>query len=137
MGKKLKPEFPELTPEQAQFKADVEMAEAAVADAENYLADLLTKCKHVLPKLSQPMLDLLRIHDPRSWKWDHATCMICGDGFGYRCPDSPDSVCHYFTDAEGRVELIDGLRIQPPAEHDRKYETTDSCIFCGSPEERK
>jgi hypothetical protein len=137
MKKKFKPEFPALTPEQAQYKADVESAEQAIEDAEKYLANLLTKCKHVLPKLSQPMIDLLRIHDPRSWDWDRATCMICSDGFGFRCPDSPDSVCHYFTDDEGRVKLIDGSRIPAPAEHDREYETTDSCIFCGAPEERK
>lgn len=137
MTRKFKPQFPELTPEQAQFKADVDAAKQKIEDAKSYLGNLLKTCVHVLPKLTPEMVDLLRIHDHRSWSYDSATCMLCSTYFGYRCPDSPDSVCHYYTNEQGRVRLIDGTEIEPPPEHDTEYETPDSCIFCGSPEERK
>lgn len=80
---------------------------------------------------------------------------------GHECPRSPDGICHYESEAEEGehkdgdgevigadrhgwtffyVKLLDGTKFPLPmvydaAQHD--YETEDSCIFCGEPEERK
>ncbi len=65
-----------------------------------------------------------------------AICMGCGEDFGWYCPDSPDHVCHYYS-RKGMVDLLDNSQVHVPESHDSKYETDDSCIFCGHPEERK
>jgi hypothetical protein len=74
---------------------------------------------------------------------DSAWCRVCARTFGWRCPDSPDGVCHYFT-VEGpgdppdlRVELIDGRQVKLPEGVDTSYQTHDRCLYCGLPEERK
>jgi hypothetical protein len=56
---------------------------------------------------------------------------------GWDCPASPDKKCHYYTTKEKKVVLNDGRVVDPPKGHDFEYETDDSCIFCGEPEERK
>jgi hypothetical protein len=40
-----------------------------------------------------------------------AECDICGQSFGWYCPDSPDRYCH--------------------------YKVGENCIYCGDPDERK
>jgi len=87
-------------------------------EAQKYKA-LREKCRH----------EIVQMHDS-------AECSICKKSFGWYCPDSPDSVCHYYSEA-GRVELIDSTHIPVPAEHDANHESDDWCIFCGAPEERK
>lgn len=72
-----------------------------------------------------------------------AKCAHCGGiGFVWYCPDSPDHLCHYhssYADEEQRryVISINGERIWLPEGHDPQYETSDDCIFCHLPEERK
>jgi hypothetical protein len=72
--------------------------------------------------------------------YSHASCMGCSEDFGWYCPKSPDHVCHYFSD-DDQVELITGIKVPIPViedyDHDPKYETFDSCLFCGHPDERK
>lgn len=70
------------------------------------------------------------------WMSVGARCTVCKKHLGWRCKVSPDSTCHYYT-YDGKVTLIDGREVDPPADHDAHYETEDSCIFCGFPEERK
>lgn len=75
-------------------------------------------------------------HSIVSESYEGAGCQHCGEDFGWYCEESPDNVCHYYS-TNGKVRLIDGLMVDVPADHNDKYETDDSCIFCGAPEERK
>lgn len=67
-----------------------------------------------------------------------AYCDICQERFGWFCSDSPDEVCHYYTDsATGLIHLRNGTTVKPADDHDSRYETHDTCLFCGAPDERK
>jgi hypothetical protein len=74
-----------------------------------------------------------------------ARCLCCGKEFGWRCKKSPDHVCHYYSvrnltfTAFGPnvVSLVDGTMIDVPEGHKPENESTNHCIFCGFPEERK
>lgn len=134
--RKSKLKFPPLilTPEQQQFASDLGQAREEIQRAEQYLGALLKKCKHVVRPLTEEMKAAIRNDATASWD---AGCELCEEGFGYYCPESPDSVCHYFTD-DGTITLIDGSKVPVPNEdHDPEYETDDSCLFCGDPYERK
>jgi len=76
-----------------------------------------------------------------------AICKNCEDGRSWNlfewpwyCPKSPDHVCHYFSrfDHKGEryVGSVNGEKIIFE-DYDGSYETSDQCIFCGQPEERK
>lgn len=89
--------------------------------------------------------DLSDIERPRT---GGVYCPICRKEFGWWCPKSPDHVCHYFaqreTVGEGTavsvpllVELMDGSKVVAPAGADPGYMTSDCCLYCGEPEERK
>ena len=65
-----------------------------------------------------------------------AACSICNKDFDWWCSKSPDNLCHYFTDSDGTVTLNNGKKVRPP-KHDIHYETSDCCLYCGNPEERK
>lgn len=95
----------------------------AEADAKNAEAfDLIKNCLHKI------------VHqEPDEFGYGFAECEGCDTQFGWYCPDSPDHVCHYFTE-NSNVELMTGeLIISPP----HKYETYDCCLYCGHPGERK
>lgn len=104
----------------APTRDDIEAARIRRDDAERELSQLLSRCAHHV-----------------NGDGESASCAVCSTSLGWRCPDAPDGVCHYFTESDGAVKLIDGSTVQPPADHDPEFETEDSCIFCGSPEERK
>jgi hypothetical protein len=92
--------------------------------------------------LTDEMRGELRTLSQKSWKYDSADCLLCQRSFGYRCPDSPDTVCHYYTEsvpftAQNGVRLVTGEFVDYPEGHDVENETDDQCIFCGQPEERK
>lgn len=70
-------------------------------------------------------------------KHDCAFCKICQTEFGHFCPDSPDNMCYYFTESDGKILLNNGTKIDAPPNHQKNYETFDSCLFCQNPEERK
>ena len=100
---------------------------------------LLAKCPHSLPLLTPRQLD-------DEWLTVSAVCEICGEDFGWRCKSSPDTVCHYHTSTHrklGRgVYLNTGKFFPLPDEllgvlGDSDNENSDSCIFCGQPDERK
>ena len=74
-----------------------------------------------------------------------AVCINCEDGrswndWNWYCPKSPDHICHYYStvdhNGERYVGSINGEKIVLE-DYDGKYETSDQCIFCGQPEERK
>lgn len=75
------------------------------------------------------------------WMTIDAKCIVCGEDFGWRCKESPDGVCHYFTriiHSMRGVYLIDGtFYTDIPKVPNEEYETRDTCLFCGWPEERK
>lgn len=91
---------------------------------------LKAECPHYFKQLTDKQL-------ADKWMSEGAYCTVCKKDFGWRCKVSPDGVCHYHTTVYSKVILIDGRVVDPPADHDAKYETEDSCIFCGMPEERK
>ena len=103
-----------------------------MALAKKKKADLIKGCNHQLPKT-----DRKRDSDYKTERLSYnASCVICGSYFGHLCLESPDSVCHYYSN-NGQVELIDGTHVQVPEDHCETFETDDCCIFCGQPEERK
>lgn len=65
-----------------------------------------------------------------------AICWGCGSCFGWRCKESPDQVCHYYS-RNGRVELIYNDSVPVPEGYDPCNECYEICIFCGEPRERK
>lgn len=69
-------------------------------------------------------------------KHESAVCTICEEDFGWFCPDSPDSICHYYS-TNKQVKLKNGQIYQLPDDHDSRYETSDDCLFCHAPQERK
>jgi hypothetical protein len=90
---------------------ELELAEAIqkavknVQEAEVVLDILCARCTHVFEPLTPKMLLELEKGSPASWKYNHAVCLICVFDLGYRCPKSPDSVCHYDSE-DGVVQLV-------------------------------
>ena len=91
-------------------------------------------CMHELKPLTEQQLN-------DKWMSIFANCTVCDEHFGWRCKESPDGVCHYFTriiHSMRGVYLIDGtFYTDIPKTLDEEYETRDQCLFCGMPEERK
>jgi hypothetical protein len=115
-----------ITEAHKSFLAEAQRLKEVVAVAKKAAKDFIKTCKH----------EAIEYH---TWgKDDHgsATCRICESHLGWYCPESPDRGCHY-TSEKGKVELSDGTLVDVPAGHDDSYETDDSCIFCGQPDERK
>lgn len=65
------------------------------------------------------------------------SCRDCYETFGWFCETSPDKRCHYHTYSfpEGHgILLINGDVYKLDK---NEHETSDACLFCGSPCERK
>lgn len=66
-------------------------------------------------------------------------CQDCSETFGWFCPSSPDKCCHYFTfnfpEGQGILLVSGEVYLMPSA--NRKKQSSDGCLFCGSPQERK
>ena len=120
---------PKISEEGKKRKEQVEVLEKAYYDAQIALSTFNGKCPHEFRELTNK-----EIKD--KWMSEGAQCLICEGGFGWRCKKSPDSVCHY-SSQDGKVELLDGTKVDVPEGHDPKYESDDGCIFCGMPDERK
>lgn len=133
-----------LTEDEYQRHNDIKETKEAIKDAEKKLMDLTGNCKHKLLPLTPVQLNHLREGDVESWGYDGAICIICESHLGWRCPDSPDGCCYYYSQSESEegpffVRLMnDEKYIIPEYEYsDFAYETDDCCIFCGNPDERK
>jgi len=113
-----------MTPQERKAKIAALNNEAREKRSEAY--DLAQACLHMI----------LIQETPDQFGYGYAECEGCDVNFGWYCPDSPDHVCHYHTD-EGKVELITGEQVDPPANHDSEHESSDWCLYCGHPDERK
>lgn len=107
-----------LTPEQEDYKRQLAASDAAQRAA------LCRGCRHCV----EPM--------PPAAEYGFCHCAICGTNFRWYCPASPDRVCHYWS-TDDQVELIDGTSVPVPPRHDASNESSEWCIFCGDPRERK
>lgn len=81
-------------------------------------------------------------HEKTKRSGDSVICANCNKDFGWFCETSPDETCHYYSeeslDSESRfITLKSGMKHLFHPDHNHKNETDDSCLFCGSPEERK
>jgi len=113
-----------LTPEQNAHKSRIDALYASIGKLEDELTELIGQCRHVFDDGKD------------EFGHDMAQCLVCGESFGWYCPKSPDHVCHYWSN-DGWLVLIDGTEAMVPEGHDSTCESSDSCIFCGQPEERK
>lgn len=112
-----------LSPEQIAYKDQLEVLHDLARKADKDYHYALRRCLHVTAYNPKE-------RDSSSW------CVICDHDLGHYCPDSPDKSCHYWTE-DGMIPLNDGTKAAMPEDHDPDYETDDSCIFCGWPQERK
>lgn len=65
-------------------------------------------------------------------------CADCGTDFGWFCENSPDKGCHYFTeDNKGKRVVRLATNELIVVESDPSIETSDCCLFCHNPDERK
>lgn len=90
---------------------------------------LTKECPHTFRPLTEKEL-------ADKWMSVGSTCLGCGRHFGWRCKNSPDGVCHHFSE-DSKIELVDGTTVPVPEGHDAQYETDDCCLFCEMPDERK
>jgi uncharacterized cupin superfamily protein len=117
-----------------ELKQEIESKRAEIASLQKELDKLESQCSHSYrPLTAKDKAD--------KWFSDGAVCLVCKKNFGWRCKKSPDETCHYFSevrdDDKHEIELNDGTIHVLPDDYDGEYENTDSCIFCGHPEERK
>ena len=112
-----------------EFQKEIKETEDAIIKLEAKLEELLKKCKHRFKELTKKQL-------ADEWMSEDAYCVICKRHYGWRCKESPDQTCHYFS-TNGEVELLDGTKAPVPEGHCEEDENDDWCIFCGQPDERK
>lgn len=125
-----------LSGEQQKFAKRIDFAKEELKLASEYLDSLVNQCKHKFPPFTEQHRQMLRDDHNDTWGW-HIVCGVCGHmPEGWLCPESPDQICHYHS-TNGHVKMMDGTLVPIPTDHDPLYETPDSCIFCGQPEERK
>lgn len=125
---------PDLNAEQKAYVAQLNQLSKEMAEAQGRYHQLKAKCVHVIGYT----IDHLFGDDEGD-----TYCTLCHYHFGHYCPESPDHTCHYFTE-DGKIKLVTGVEVDVPKDHldedgkyDPNWETDDSCLFCGSPEERK
>lgn len=117
-----------LTPQERKNMFKSLYAEVAILNEE--IRKVINSCPHTFRELTKKELD-------DEWMSEIADCTVCRRTFGWRCKVSPDSVCHYFTEDDGKVLLLDGSKVDPVEKIGKEYENYDTCLFCGHPEERK
>lgn len=110
-------------------KFRIESLKKQLKEIHQKLEVLKNSCVHRFMPLTQEELK-------DKWCSVSAICTVCDKDFGWRCKNSIDGVCHYYSN-DGFIDLIDGRKVPTPPEHGPDYETDDSCIFCGQPSERK
>lgn len=133
-----------MTDKQISVRSEIERLSEVIRNSEKKLSSLRKDCSHFIGDITDKERVLLRNAPWKvSMRVSIATCTVCGLDFGWKCPDSPDSVCHYYTTTEDSetfyVELIDRTKHQMSKYDlaDAEYETDDECLFCGHPDERK
>lgn len=106
------------------------------------LKDRIAKTRGEISALTETLHALIRTcthsqRKPADFGFESETCDVCEKHLGWTCPESPDRVCHYYSDDDGTVKLTSGQSVPVPEGHNAEFETHDSCIFCHNPEERK
>lgn len=115
-----------MTPEETALKAKLNVCDEQIRKAQDQKRELLRG--HVCR-----VLDM----EPPTIDYGSASCCVCTRVDGWYCTESPDRVCHYLTNRDGTVTLIDGTYAAPPTDHDVEDEDGDRCVYCGSPENRQ
>lgn len=100
------------------------------------LNKLLFPCQHKV-QVQKKQID--------DFDYDSPQCEKCKEDLGgWYCPDSPDHLCHYFSQknraGEDVIYLLDGTEVNMKSinpEHQVKFETDDDCVYCHDPRERK
>jgi len=125
--KSVTPDYSGLTAAQisakvAQIKTNIKALNRQLGDLERNLEAISRKCKHEFEPVGQN---------------DSAVCLHCRKHFGWRCPDSPDGVCHTQceVDDHGQLELVDGTEVFVHGVDLEDQEAT--CVYCGEYDERK
>jgi hypothetical protein len=140
--KAVREDYSGVTPEQIVQKIkELRVTEKALGW---HLADI-GRIRRQLQEVCPHKFDPYKANDLMSSK---AHCRICDNDFGWRCPKSPDGVCHsqyeaYQQEIEGLspedcptvLELIDGTEVEVPTDFNNTGEA--ECVFCHVYEERK
>jgi hypothetical protein len=92
----------------------------------NAINQLKSRCQHVVDKT----------------KTGSTKCKICGESFGWHCPQSKDSACHYLTEYDEQrdlryILLVDGSKDYMDKGYSSKGETGGKCLDCTEPKARK
>ena len=114
-------------------------------DAKNRILSIKSQINDLQNKLHQAKSACTHVVNPPKEEWLSVSCEICGQDFGWYCPESPDCTCHYFsteTDTgRNAVKLLDGAYVFLPElnteDYNPDWETEDCCLFCGESDERK
>jgi hypothetical protein len=116
-----------LTAEQKQYQQQIKESLTQLLIAKRHHIKLISECDHVANISSNDNV---------------IDCIICNEPLGWKCPDSPDHVCHYDVvtlNNQLGVYLINhkfypltGLQILEYNEYDEEI-----CIFCHIYKERK
>lgn len=131
-----------LTEKEVEYKNKIKNIKSELVTKEREMREVLSNCKHVFVELSEKEVYTLQTAPWKaSTRASIAGCLVCGMDFGWRCTESPDSTCHYFSESDGDsfyVILNDNTRheLREYDEDDYNYETNDNCIFCEWPEDR-
>ena len=113
----MKPE--QVRKERERIKGEIKTLEAQIRGLKAEFHQIMLACEH---EFDEKVLT--------------AICLHCGNDFGWYCPKSPDHVCHTQCEVcKGVITLLNGDDVATPFGDDEEGEET--CIFCGSPDERK
>lgn len=118
-----------MTKEAEALKIAISQAQLNLKTATQALHELIRNCVCEFEPLTESELN-------DEWMSKYSLCLICGTYHGWRCKESPDGICHYFS-RDGKVQLLGNREYDLPLNHDKMGESYDTCIFCGSPKERK
>lgn len=97
-------------------------------------------------KLDELLVDHDCVVPEKRDEFGFAECELCGEQLGWYCPDSPDHICHYYSEDKIfkdevillKIRLInDEIYLKTANEHYNMFESRDECLFCGEPDERK
>lgn len=91
-------------------------------------------------QLLTQVYQVLCAHEQVVKKDDSAKCTECNCNLGWYCPKSPDHQCYYYSEeiaGKKFIVLNNDTKVPLPDDHNSEYETDDSCLFCGEPDERK
>lgn len=123
-----------LTQDQLIHQAKLEIANIMLSQAQV----VINKLKKTKQRLSDECP-----HSMERTSEGSATCPICKLHKRWHCVDSPDKVCHWFSETQpgfGKFWIIEldnkMFDLDGYTKEQHNNETKDSCIFCGLPEER-